>query len=117
MRDITLIYDGNCQLCKNSVAWVVKKLSLTAISYQMAELSTFDLTLAECEKQVYVIADGKKFAGITAVIFLLQRRGNKVLAFLLRLSGPAGAFGYKQVANNRNSIPVKALSRFIAKLT
>lgn len=117
MSQITLIYDGNCTLCKNSVNWVVKKLSLTALPYQEAPLSTLNLSMAECERQVYVICDGKKFGGVSAVIFLLQRRGNKLSAHLLKLSGPLGAFGYKQIASNRNSIPVKLLSRFIAKLT
>jgi hypothetical protein len=44
-------------------------------------------------------------------------RGNKISSFLLKLSGPIGAFGYKKIAANRSSLIVRLLSRFIAKIT
>ena len=114
---ITVIYDGNCQLCLNSINWLKKKLAFNALSYQSAPLAQYGLTLTECEKQVYAIADLKKYAGISAVIFLLNARGNKVSAFILKVSGPIGAFGYKLIASNRQSLFVRGLSRFIKKIT
>jgi len=117
MSGITVIYDGNCQICINSINWLTKKLSFDAISYQSAPLAKYGLSLAECEKQVYAISGDKKYGGITAVIFLLKSRGNKITAFLLKLSGPIGALGYKMIATNRQSIIVKGLSRFIKKIT
>ena len=117
MSGITVIYDGNCQLCINSINWLTKKLSFDAIKYQSAPLASYGLTLAECEKQVYAISDDKKYGGITAVIFLLKSRGNKVSAFLLRVLGPIGAIGYKMIAGNRQSVLVRALSRFIKRVT
>ncbi len=114
---ITVIYDGNCQLCLNSVNWLEKKLTFNALNYQSAPLDQYGLTLTECEKQVYAIADLKKYAGISAVIFLLNARGNKVSAFILKVSGPIGAFGYKLIASNRQSLFVRGLSRFIKKIT
>jgi len=105
MSGITVIYDGNCQLCINSINWLTKKLSFDAISYQSAPLAKYGLSLAECEKQVYAISGDKKYGGVTAVIFLLK------------LSGPIGALGYKMIATNRQSIIVKGLSRFIKKIT
>ncbi len=114
---ITVIYDGNCQLCRNSINWLGKKLTFNALSYQSAPLAQYGLTLTECEKQVYAIADLKKYAGISAVIFLLNARGNKVSAFILKVSGPIGAFGYKLIASNRQSLFVRGLSRFIKKIT
>ena len=79
---ITVIYDGNCQLCRNSINWLGKKLSFNALSYQSAPLAQYGLTLTECEKQVYAISDLRKYAGVSAVIFLLNARGNKVSAFI-----------------------------------
>ena len=117
MSGITVIYDGNCQLCINSVNWLSKKLTFDAIAYQSAPLANFGLTIAECEKQVYAISGDKKYGGITAVIFLLASRGNKITAFLLKLSGPIGALGYKMIATNRQSMVVKGLSRFIKRIT
>ena len=117
MSGITVIYDGNCQLCINSINWLSKKLTFDAIAYQSAPLANFGLTIAECEKQVYAISGDKKYGGITAVIFLLASRGNKITAFLLKLSGPIGALGYKMIATNRQSMVVKGLSRFIKRIT
>ena len=114
---ITVIYDGNCQLCRNSINWLEKKLSFNALTYQSAPLADFGLTLTECEKQVYAISDLRKYPGISAVIFLLNARGNKVSAFLLKASGPIGAAGYKLIASNRQTLFVRGLSRFIKRIT
>ena len=54
---ITVIYDGECQLCRNSINWLGKKLSFNALSYQSAPLADYGLTLTECEKQVYAISN------------------------------------------------------------
>lgn len=117
MSQITVIYDGDCVLCKNSINWLSKSLTLTAIPFQSGDLASFGLTKAECEKQVYAISNNNKYGGVSAVIFLLNKRGNKISSTLLRLSGPIGSFGYKKIAANRKSLLVKLLTRFIAKLT
>ena len=117
MSQITVIYDGDCALCKTSINWLSKKLSFTAIPFQSGDLASFGLTKAECEKQVYAISDDRKYGGVSAVIFLLNQRGNKISSALLRMSGPIGTFGYKWVAANRKSFLVKLLARFIAKIT
>ena len=117
MSGITVIYDGNCQLCSNSINWLAKKLTFDAIAYQSAPLANFGLTIAQCEKQVYAISSDKKYGGIAAVIFLLNARGNKVSTFLLRVLGPIGAIGYKMIAGNRQSVLVSVLSRFIKRIT
>ena len=114
---ITVIYDGNCQLCRNSINWLEKKLSFSALSYQSAPLTQYGLTLTECEKQVYAFSDLRKYAGVHAVIFLLNARGNKLSAFILKASGPLGAFSYKLIASNRQSLFVRGLSRFIKRIT
>lgn len=114
---ITVIYDGQCQLCQNSINWLAKKLKFEAIGYQVALLEKFGLTLAQCEKQVYAISGDQKYGGVTAVIFLLKVRGNRVAAFFLQASGPIGAFFYKWIAKNRQSVVVRVLSKIIKKLT
>jgi predicted DCC family thiol-disulfide oxidoreductase YuxK len=117
MSEITVIYDSDCILCKNSINWLGKGLTFTPIPFQSGDLSSFGLTKAECEKQVYAISGNKKYAGVSAVIFLLNKRGNKISSALLKLSGPIGSFGYKKIAANRKSLLVKLLARFIAKIT
>ena len=117
MSEITVIYDGDCILCKNSINWLSKRLIFTAITFQSGDLASFGLTKAECEKQVYAISGDSKYGGASAVIFLLNKRGNKISSALLRLSGPIGSFGYKKIAANRKSLIVKLLARFIAKIT
>ena len=114
---ITVIYDGQCQLCQNSINWLSKKLKFEALGYQVAPVEQFGLTLAQCEKQVYAVEGEKKFDGVSAVIFLLNARGNRISSFLLKLSGPLGSFGYKWIAKNRQSFHIRALSKFIEKIT
>ena len=114
---ITVIYDGQCQLCQNSINWLSKKLIFEAIGYQVAQLEKYGLSLAECEKQVYVVSEGKKYGGVAAVIFLLNARGNRIAALLLKVSGPLGNFAYKLIAANRRSIFVRALSKLLKKLS
>ena len=114
---ITVIYDGQCQLCQNSINWLGKKLTVEAVGYQVAQLEKYGLSLAECEKQVYAVSQGKKYGGVAAVIFLLSSRGNHIAALLLKVSGPLGNFAYKLIAANRASSLVRALSKLIEKLT
>jgi predicted DCC family thiol-disulfide oxidoreductase YuxK len=114
---ITVIYDEQCQLCQNSINWLSKKLKFEALGYQVAPVEQFGLTLAQCEKQVYAVEGEKKFGGVSAVIFLLNARGNRIAAFLLKSSGPLGNFAYKMIAANRRSVFVKVLSKLIEILT
>ena len=117
MSGITVIYDGDCQLCINSINWLSKGLTFTPITFQSGDLASFNLTRAQCEKQVYAVVGEKKYAGVSAVIFLLNARGNKVSAFILKASGPIGALGYKLIAANRKTLLVRGLSRFIKRIT
>jgi predicted DCC family thiol-disulfide oxidoreductase YuxK len=113
MTEIIVIFDGKCQLCKNSIFWIEKKLRIKALDFHTTDLSKFNLTLEQCAREVFVLADEKTFSGAKAVAFLLRRRGNKVLSSLITLSGPLGRIGYRWVARNRSSAPVKLLSRLL----
>ena len=113
MSEIVVIYDGKCQLCKNSIFWIEKKLGINALDFYTTDLSKFNLTFEQCSREVFVLADEKTFNGAKAVAFLLRRRGNKFLSLLITLSGPLGRIGYQWVARNRSSAPVRLLSRFL----
>ena len=113
MSEIVVIYDGKCQLCKNSIFWIEKKLGINALDFYTTDLSKFNLTFEQCSREVFVLADEKTFNGAKAVAFLLHHRGNKVLSLLITLSGPLGKIGYQWVARNRSSAPVKLLSRLL----
>ena len=112
-HEITVIYDGQCQLCQNSISWVSKKLVITALDFHSTDLTQFQLSTEQCSREVFVITEGKRYSGAQAVAFLLKVRGNTVLATLLTISGPIGRAGYRWVASNRNSWPVKVLSRLL----
>jgi predicted DCC family thiol-disulfide oxidoreductase YuxK len=114
-QEITVIYDGQCEFCKNCLVWVEKKLVVTAIPYQSADLSRFGLTINQCAQQLHVIEDGKTYRGIKAVIYLLRKRKNRVFAFILKVSGPLGDKGYKWVAANRSSVVVAAFNYLLIK--
>jgi predicted DCC family thiol-disulfide oxidoreductase YuxK len=113
MTEIVVIYDGKCQLCKNSIYWIEKKLKTKALDFHATDLSKFNLTFEQCSREVFVLADAKIYSGAKAVAFLLRRRGNKFLSLLITLSGPLGRIGYQWVARNRSSAPVKMLSRLL----
>ena len=113
MVEITVIYDGQCELCKNSISWVSKKLAITALDFHSTDLARFQLSTEQCAREVFVITEGNRYSGAQAVAFLLKARGNRVLSALISISGPIGRAGYRWVAGHRNSWPVKALSRIL----
>lgn len=115
-KEITVIYDGQCEFCKNCLTWVEKKLVVTAIPYQSADLSQYGLTIEECAAQLYVIKGKKKYGGIKAVRLLLRKRKNRIAALVIKLSGPLGDKAYKWVAVNRSSVMVNLLNKAVIKL-
>ena len=110
MSEINVIYDGQCELCKNSINWVSKKLEITAVDFHTADLSRFGLTLDQCAREVFVVDGSQRYNGAAAVAYLMRARGNRIAAGLISSSGPVGRIAYRWIARNRNSIPVKFLS-------
>ena len=113
MSEISVIYDGKCELCNNSINWLKKKIEITALDFHSSDLSFFGLSLEHCSREVFVVTGDKTLSGAGAVAYLLKHRGNKVFSTLITLSGPIGRSGYRWVAGNRNSAPVKLLSYFL----
>lgn len=86
-------------------------MQVTALAFQSAELGKYGLTKEQCAQQIYVIYGGKSYAGAGAVGFLLQARGNRFLARLIKTSGGLGRFGYRWVASHRDFVVVKIFAR------
>lgn len=97
------------------MAWVEKKLKLEAIAYQRADLGFYGLTYEECSQAVHVVHAGKVYVGPDAIAYLLGRRGNYILGFIVRASGPLGRFGYKWVASHRNSWLIRTATKLIER--
>lgn len=113
MSEIIVVYDGQCELCKNSINWVSKKLAITALDFHTTDLARLNLSKEQCSKEVFVLHEQLRLSGAHAVAFLLKARGNKVLAATISGLGPLSRFGYKWIASHRNTWPVKLLSHLI----
>jgi predicted DCC family thiol-disulfide oxidoreductase YuxK len=113
--DIVVLTDGECRFCEATMKWVEQKLKVDAIAYQRADLGFYGLTYEECSQAVHVIHAGKVYVGADAIAYLLGRRGNYILGFIVRASGPLGKFGYKWVAGHRNSLVIKMATRILER--
>ncbi len=116
MSTITVIFDGDCEFCRQSVTWIQRKLFVKAIAFQTADLQPFNLTGELCAKQVYVITDSDVYGGADAIKYLLKKRGNRVGAMLLGATGNVGRAGYRWVASHRNSLLIKLATRILTQL-
>jgi predicted DCC family thiol-disulfide oxidoreductase YuxK len=113
MSTITVIFDGDCEFCQQSVTWIQQKLAVNAIAFQTADLQPFNLTKEQCAKQLYVISGSHTYAGADAIRYLLNQRGNKVSANMLRFTGSFGRAGYRWVASHRSSWVIKVATRVL----
>ena len=113
--EITVIFDGQCDLCKNAISWVSRKLVINAIDFHTADLSAFAVTREQCAREVFVYCEQNQWRGAAAVAFLLKKRGNRFAGALITALGPVSRFGYRWIASHRNTLVVKALSRLLAQ--
>jgi predicted DCC family thiol-disulfide oxidoreductase YuxK len=113
MSNATVIFDGECEFCQQSLTWLQKKLVVDAMAFQTADLQPFNLTREQCAKQLYVVTDSDTYAGVDAVRYLLQLRRNKIAARLLGMSGNLGRTGYRWAASHRNTWPIKIATRVL----
>ena len=116
MSQITVIFDGQCHFCQQSVTWIARKLTITALPFQTSDLAPFNLSKEQCAKQVYVISQGTTYGGAAAIAFLLKQRGNRIQSGLITASGPIGRASYGWIVSHRNSIPVKLATRILQYL-
>ncbi len=115
MSEIVVLTDGECHFCEVTMAWVAKKVDVEAIAYQRADLGFYGLNYEECSQAVHVVHAGKVYVGPDAIAYLLGRRGNWILGFIVRASGPLGRFGYKWVAGHRNSWIIRFATKVIER--
>jgi len=113
MSTITVIFDGDCEFCQQSITWIQRKLVVDAIAFQTADLQPFNLTKEQCAKQVYVVSDSITYAGADAIRYLLKKRGNRVGAILLGATGNVGRAGYRWIASHRSSWVIKVATRVL----
>jgi predicted DCC family thiol-disulfide oxidoreductase YuxK len=116
MSTITVIFDGDCEFCQQSLKWIQQKLAVNAITFQTADLQPFNLTKEQCARQLYVISGSHTYAGADAIRYLLNQRGNKVSANMLRFTGSFGRAGYRWVASHRNTWPIRLATRVLIYL-
>jgi predicted DCC family thiol-disulfide oxidoreductase YuxK len=114
---ITVIYDGQCRLCRASINWLQAKSEITALSFHDIDPEIYHLTRQKCETQVIAINQKQILKGATAVAFLMNHRGNKKTSRFITATGPLAHIGYKWVSTHRNSPPVKALTYILEKAT
>jgi len=114
LSEVTVIFDGKCELCRNSISWISKKLEISAVDFHTAELSKYALTYEQCSREVFVVYKDRTASGADAVAFLLKLRGNRIAALTIKALGPVSRFGYRWVASNRKSVLVKIISRLLA---
>ena len=116
MSQITVIFDGDCEFCQQSVTWVARKLTITALPFQTSDLAPFNLTKEQCAKQVYVVSQETTYGGAAAIVYLMKRRGNRIQSGLITASGPIGRAGYRWIASHRNSWPVRLATKVLTFL-
>ena len=92
-----------------------KKLVVDATPFQKADLGKYGLTYEECAQALHVVYAGRVFVGADAIAYLLGRRGNYVLGFIVRASGPLGRYGYKWVAGHRNSLLIRLATKLLER--
>jgi predicted DCC family thiol-disulfide oxidoreductase YuxK len=115
MSEIIVLTDGQCRFCEASMAWVAKKVAVNPIAYQEADLSQYGLTFEQCSKAVHVLHAGKIYVGADAIAYLLGLRRNWILGLIVRASGPLGRFGYRWVADHRNSWLIRTATKLIER--
>jgi predicted DCC family thiol-disulfide oxidoreductase YuxK len=116
MNQITVIFDGQCEFCQQSVTWIRRRLAINELPFQTSDLTPFNLSKEECAKQVYVVSQGTTYGGADAIAFLLNQRGNRLLWVSIKISGPLGRAGYRWIATHRNSLPVKVATKLLTQL-
>ncbi|PHX75420.1 MAG: hypothetical protein CK545_05095 [Actinobacteria bacterium] len=110
-----LIYDGECEFCRNCVQWIQSRVQLRAIPYQEADLAQFLLSEAEAASSVHLILDNRTLSGAVAVAYLLKLTRFKFLGVVINGVRPLSQIAYQWIASHRNSRTVRVLNRMIQR--
>ena len=110
-----LIYDGECEFCRNCVQWIQSRVQLRAIPYQEADLAQHMLSDAEAASSVHLILEKRALSGADAVAFLLKQTRWRLLGHFISWIAPLSRVAYHWVASNRNSAVVRVLNALLAR--
>ena len=110
-----LIFDGECQFCRNCVQWIQSRVQLKAIPFQEADLAQFLLSEAEAASSVHLILENRTLSGADAVAYLLKLTRFKFLGVLMQGAQPLSKIAYRWIASHRNSRTVRVLNRMIQR--
>ncbi len=88
-------------------------MRVTALPFQSTDLNSYGLTREQCSAEVFTLCDDTTYSGSSAIAFLLNKRGNTFLSWLIVRSGRAGRFGYRWVASHRNSLAVRIFTKIL----
>ncbi|BCJ86788.1 thiol-disulfide oxidoreductase DCC family protein [Effusibacillus dendaii] len=109
-KQIHVIYDGGCSLCRNSVAWLKSKDRHGILSFTPLQdpevLIKFDIPFEEAMSEMQAIINGTRYRGADGVVRVIAclpgyswlRVGLRSRLFMRAASGI-----YKQVAKRRRS--------------
>ena len=110
-----LIFDGECEFCRNCVQWIQSRVQLKAIPYQEADLTQHMLSEKEAQESVQLVLADRTLSGADAVAYLLKLTRFKFLGVLIRGARPLSEVAYKWIASHRNSRTVRVLNGMIQR--
>ena len=111
--EVVVIYDGDCEFCRECIKWVKKRIPIAPLPFQSGDLASYGVPFEQCSKEVTVICNGRVVGGANAISFLFTLAGKKFLGALIQISGPIGRAGYRWVASHRDGRLVYLATRFL----
>ena len=110
-----LIYDGECDFCRNCVKWIQSRVQVAAIPYQGSDLTPYLLSEAEAASSVHLVTQGRTLSGADAVAHLLKLTHLKFLGIIVNSLGPLSRLAYRWIAAHRDSLLVKVMDRLVVR--
>jgi predicted DCC family thiol-disulfide oxidoreductase YuxK len=109
----TLIFDGDCALCRKSAEWIRARDTHSAFDYLPYQDATLqrrfpEISRRECERALHLVAaDGQLTVGADALPDILSRlpRWRRVAPVLrLRALRPLSRWLYRRIARTRSRV-------------
>ena len=110
-----LIYDGECDFCRNCVKWIQSRVQVAAIPYQGSDLTPYLLSEAEAASSVHLVTQDRTLSGADAVAHLLKLTHLKFLGIIVNSLGPLSRLAYRWIAAHRDSLLVKVMDRLVVR--
>ena len=110
-----LIYDGECDFCRNCVKWIQSRVQVAAIPYQGSDLTPYLLSEAEAADSVHLVTQDRMLSGADAVAHLLKLTHLKFLGIIVNSLGPLSRLAYRWIAHHRGSFLVNILNRIVVR--